>query len=68
MSNNLIDVWNFVSFEEDPEEYGERIYIDIYALATEVEDIILSEIKKDYNKKLKNHSVELYGVRRWENF
>ena len=66
MSNNLIDVWNFVSFEEDPEEYGERIYIDVYALATEVESVIKSEIKKDYNTEYKDHEVELFGVKRWE--
>ena len=66
MSNNLIDVWNFVSFEEDPEEYGERIYIDVYALATEVESVIKSEIKKDYNTEYKDHEVELFGVDRWE--
>jgi len=66
MSNNLIDVWNFVSFEENPEEYGEKIYIDVYALATEVESVINSEIKKDYNAEYKDHEVELFGVDRWE--
>jgi hypothetical protein len=66
MANNLIDVWNYVHFEEDPEEYGERIYIDVYALATAAESIIEEEIQKDYNKEYKDHSVELTGVKRWE--
>lgn len=61
-----IDVWNYTHFEEDPEEYGKRIYIDVYALATAVEDIIISEIQKDYNKKYKDYEVELSGVKRWE--
>jgi len=61
-----IDVWQFVNFEEEPEEYGKRLYIDVYALATAAESIIEDEIKKDYNKTLKDYTVELDGVKRWE--
>ena len=58
--NGIIDVWEFVSFEEYPNEYGKRIYIDVPTLASAVEH----EIKN--NKRYKNFDVELCGVKRWE--
>ena len=61
-----IDVWQFVNFEEEPEEYGKRLYIDVYALATAAESIIEDEIKKDYNKEYKDYEIELEGVKKWE--
>ena len=27
--NGIINVWDYVSFEEYPNEYGKRIYLDI---------------------------------------
>jgi len=61
-----IDVWDYAHIEEEPEEYGKRIYIDVYALATAVESILEDEIKKDYNKEYKDYEIELSGVKRWE--
>ena len=61
-----IDVWNYTHIEEEPEEFGKRIYIDVYALATAVESIIESEIQKDYNWAYKDYEIELSGVKRWE--
>ena len=61
-----IDVWDYTHIEEEPEEFGKRIYIDVYALATAVESILESEIKKDYNKEYKDYEIELSGVKRWE--
>ena len=58
--NGIINVWNYVSFEEYPDEYGKRIYIDVSRLA----DDSLHEIQS--NKKYKNFNVELCGVDRWE--
>ena len=58
--NGIINVWNYVSFEEYPNEYGKRIYIDVSRLA----DDSLHEIQS--NKKYKNLNVELCGVDRWE--
>ena len=58
--NGVIDVWNFVSFEECPNEYGKRIYLDIQGL------VDASEHELQSNKKYKNFEVESFGVERWE--
>ena len=58
--NGIIDVWNFTSFEEYPNEYGKRIYLDIKALVDSAEHELQS------NKTYKNYEVESYGVKRWE--
>ena len=58
--NGIIDAWEFASFEEDPKEYGKRIYIDVPRLAEAVEHEIIS------NKRYKNYEVEICGVRKWE--
>ena len=58
--NGIINVWNYVSFEEYPNEYGKRIYIDVSRLA----DDSLHEIQS--YKKYKNFNVELCVVDRWE--
>ena len=58
--NGIIDVWEFCDFEEYPNEYGKRIYIDVSRLA----DACLHEIQS--NKRYKNFEVELCGVKRWE--
>ena len=57
--NGIIDVWNFVSFEEDPNEYGKRIYLDIEGL------VGASEHELQSNKKYKNFEVESFGVKSW---
>jgi len=58
--NGILDVWEFVSFEEEPEEYGKRIYLDIKALVDSAEQELQS------NKHYKNYEVESFGVKRWE--
>ena len=58
--NGIIDVWEFCDFEEYPNEFGKRIYIDVSRLA----DACLHEIQS--NKRYKNFEVELCGVKRWE--
>ena len=58
--NGIINGWEFVTFEEYPNEYGKRIYIDVPRLADAVEQ----EMKS--NKKYKNFDVQLCGVDRWE--
>ncbi len=35
--NGIIDVWEFCSFEEYPNEYGKRIYLDIQGLVDSAE-------------------------------
>ena len=57
----VIDVWDYVSFEEFPKKYGKKIYLDIQALVDAAE----YELKKD--KRYKNYQVESFGVRRWDN-
>jgi hypothetical protein len=59
--NGIINVWDYVSFEDYPNEYGKRIYLDIEGL------VDASEHELQSNKKYKNFEVEPYGVRRWEN-
>ena len=58
--NGIVDVWEFCDFEEQPNEFGKNIYIDVSRLA----DACLHEIQS--NKKYKNFNVELCGVDRWE--
>ena len=57
--NGIINVWNYVSFEEYPNEYGKRIYLDISSL------VDASEHELQSNKRYKNFEVESYGVKRW---
>jgi hypothetical protein len=49
-----------VSFEDYPNEYGKRIYLDIQGL------VGASEHELQSNKRYKNFEVESYGVKRWE--
>ena len=58
--NGIINVWDYVSFEDYPNEYGKRIYLDIQGL------VDASEHELQSNKKYKNFEVESYGVKRWE--
>tara|TARA_R100001230_G_C5517612_1_gene55943 strand:+ start:278 stop:499 length:222 start_codon:yes stop_codon:yes gene_type:complete len=58
--NGIIDVWDFISFEEEPHEHGKRIYLDIQGLVDSAEHELRS------NKRYKNFEVESYGVKRWE--
>ena len=57
--NCVINVWEFGSFEDHPNEYGKRIYLDISSL------VDASEHELQSNKKYKNFAVESYGVKRW---
>tara|TARA_R100001460_G_scaffold5100_2_gene14205 strand:- start:471 stop:680 length:210 start_codon:yes stop_codon:yes gene_type:complete len=57
--NGVINVWDFVSFEEYPNEHGKRIYLDIQMLVDSAEH----ELKS--NKRYKNFEVESFGVKRW---
>ena len=53
-------VWYAHSEEENVEEYGQRLYIDVSRLA----DDIKSELEK--NPNYKEHLIEFCGVDRWE--
>jgi hypothetical protein len=62
MSNKsylTIDVFDYVDEEENVEEYGKRLYIDISRIA----DDILNGFEN--HPTYKDHSVELVGVKRW---
>ena len=59
-SYNTIDIFNYVDEEENVEEYGKRLYIDVSRLA----DDIKSELEK--NPNYKEHLIEFCGVKRWE--
>ena len=58
---NKIDVFNYVDEEENVEEYGKRLYIDISRLASDIEH----KLEKDPNYK--DYMIEIVGVKRWEN-
>ena len=63
MSNKsyyTIDVFDYVDEEENVEEYGQRLYIDVSRLA----DAIKKELEK--NSNYKEHLIEFCGVKRWE--
>ena len=55
-----IDVFDYVDEEENVEEYGQRLYIDVSRLA----DDIKSKLEK--NPSYKEHLIEFCGVKRWE--
>ena len=57
--NGIINVWDYVSFDEYPNEYGKRIYLDI----SELVDAAEHELKS--NKRYKNFEVQSFGVKRW---
>ena len=57
--NGVIDVWGFVTFEENEEEYGKIIYLDVQALVEAAEHELNS------NKEYKDYEVESHGVDRW---
>ena len=57
--NGIINVWNYVSFEEYPNEYGKRIYLDIQAL------VDASEHELQSNKRYINFHVESFVVDMW---
>jgi len=58
--NGIINVWECVSFEEYPNQYGKRIYLDIQRLVDSAEHELQS------NKRYKNFEVESFGVKSWE--
>ena len=58
--NGIINVWHYVSFGENPNEYGKRLYLDIQRLVDDAEHELQS------NKRYKNFEVESFGVDRWE--
>ena len=60
IKNGVINVWDYCNFEEDPKEFGKRIYVDVSQLADAARDEIIN------NKRYVNYDVELTGVRRWE--
>ena len=43
--NGIINVWDYVSFEEYPNKYGKRIYLDISSLV-DASEHQLQSIKK----------------------
>jgi hypothetical protein len=59
-SNFTIDVFNYIDEEEDVEEYGKRLYVDIGRLA----DDILNALEN--HPSYKDYWVEINGVKRWE--
>jgi hypothetical protein len=63
MSNKsyfTIDVFNYIDEEENVEEYGERVYIDVRRLVND----ILSDLKN--HPTYKDHLIEVCGVKRWD--
>ena len=63
MSNNsdfTMDILDYVDVEENVEDNGKCIYIDISRLA----DDILHEFEN--NPNYKDYSIEIVGVKRWE--
>ena len=63
MSNKsyfTIDVIDYINEEEDVEEYGKRVYIDVTRL---VDDIIF-DLKN--HPTYKDHLIEVCGVKRWD--
>ena len=59
-SYNTIDIFNYVDEEENVEEYGERLYIDISRLADDIKSSL------ENNPNYKEHIIEFCGVDRWE--
>ena len=55
-----IDVFDYVDEEENVEEYGKRLYIDVSRLT----DDIKSQLEEFPNYK--EHLIEFCGVKRWE--
>ena len=63
MSNKsyyTIDVFDYVDEEQNVEEYGKRLYIDLSRLADDIKHNL------ENNPNYKDHMVELCGVKRWE--
>ena len=63
MSNKsyfTIDVFDYVNTEENVEEYGQRVYVDIRRIAEDIR----TELEK--HPSYKDHTVEICGVKRWE--
>lgn len=63
MSNKsyfTIDVFDYVSTEENVEEFGQRVYVDIRRIAEDIR----TELEK--NPSYQDHTVEIFGVERWE--
>ena len=58
-SYNVIDVFDYVDEEENVEEYGKRLYIDIQRLVTDIEH----GLEKDPNYK--DHMIETVGIKKW---
>lgn len=56
-----IDVFDYVDEEENVEENGKRLYIDIQRLASDIENDF------ETHPAFKDHIVEIVGVERWEN-
>ena len=57
--NGVINVWDYVSFEQYPNRYGKRIYLDIRGL------VDAAEYQLKNNKRYKNYTVESFGVDKW---
>ncbi len=53
-----IEIDTHVQVEENPEEYGKRLYVDVSSLA--------DEVKENLEKANPDYDIELTGVKRWE--
>ena len=53
-----VNIYNHADKEEEPEEYGKLLYVDVSSLA--------DEVKATLEKENPDYEVELCGVERWE--
>lgn len=59
-SSFTIDVFDYVSEEEDVEEYGERLYISVPCLVKAITTGL------ENHPSYKDYTIEVCGVKRWE--
>ena len=59
-SSFTIDVFDYVNEEEDVEEYGERLYINVPYLVKAIKTGL------ENHPSYKDYTIEVSGVKRWE--
>jgi len=59
-SSFTIDVFDYVNQEEDVEEYGERLYLDVKRLVNDITTGL------ENHPSYKDHLIEVFGVKRWD--
>lgn len=59
-TNYKIDVFDYIDEEEDVEEYGKRVYINVTRLVNDI------AFKFENDPEFKDHLIEVCGVKRWD--